>query len=201
MSDEEIKKIKKEYQKGATYNEICNKFGITRNKLVYLKDKYKWKRKQSSRVKAAKENKNAVTTGEYESIYENVFSNEELIFFNNKDIDYSPREELIKTYKTLIIRKVRIMKRLQFIEQNDKELTIDLIKKKNDGNSTETETLAVTKDEKIIKFHDALTRVDKQILRVVEKLSVLPEDDKNKKKTTTILDDINRQLGLHGRTM
>lgn len=201
MSDEEIKKIKKEYQKGATYNEICNKFGITRNKLVYLKDKYKWKRKQSSRVKAAKENKNAVTTGEYESIYENIFSNEELIFFNSKDIDYSPREELIKTYKTLIIRKVRIMKRLQDIEQNDKELTIDLIKKKNDGNSTETETLAVTKDEKIIKFHDALTRVDKQILRVVEKLSVLPKISKDENKTTSILEDINRQLGLHGRTM
>lgn len=201
MSDEEIKKIKKEYQKGATYNEICNKFGITRNKLVYLKDKYKWKRKQSSRVKAAKNNKNAVTTGEYESIYNDVFSNEELIFFNNENIDYSPREELIKTYKTLIIRKVRIMKRLQDIEQNDKELTIDLIKKKNDGNSTETETLAVTKDEKIIKFHDALTRVDKQILRVVEKLSVLPKTGKDENKTTSILEDINRQLGLYGRTM
>lgn len=210
MSEELIEKIKKEYQKGTKYEDICAKFDIPRNKLVYLRNKYKWKRK-SNKSKVMKNNKNgkgaekgnkrAVTTGEYESIYEGVFSEDELQYFSNKETNYSARDELEKTYKTLIIRKVRIMKRLQKIEEDSKELNIDAIKKKNDGNSTETETIATSKDEKIIKFHDALTRVDNQILRVMERLAGIPEKDPSKTRTTSILEDINRQLGLHGSTM
>lgn len=196
MSKEEVKEIKKEYQKGAKYSEICEKFGITRNNLVYLRNKYKWKRK-SNRSRAQKNNKNAVTTGEYEKIYEGLFTEEELQFFTDEEKAVSAREVLIKTYKTLVIRKIRIMKRLQTIEQSKKELSIEQIKKKNDGYSVETETIATDIDEKIIKFHDALTRVDNQILRVAERLYGIPDDETHKTKTTSILEDINRQLGIH----
>lgn len=201
LNDNDILKIKKEYQKGTPYKEICSKFDITRNKLVYLKDKYKWKRKKSGRVNAAQKNKNAVTTGEYENIYYSMFSAEEMQYFNSDNSQISPRDELIKTYKTLIIRKNRILKRLQTIELDDKELNIDTIKKKNDGFSTETETVASSKDDKILKFHDALTRVDNQILRVVERLNGIPDDDTQKVRTTSILDDINRQLQKYGNRM
>lgn len=191
MSNEEnLEKIKKEYQKGSTYKEICEKFDITRNRLVYLKDKYNWKRKESSRVKAAKKNKNAVTTGLYETLFKGAFTDEELSFFMDKESKIDAQDELIKTYKSLLIRKARIMKRLKTIEQSEKELNIDSIKKKNDGYSTETETIAKSKNDDIVKFHRALTDVDNQILRITEKLIINPIENPQLDKLDRILSEL-----------
>lgn len=208
MSEEEnLEKIKKEYQNGATYKEIEAKFGITRNRLVYLKDKYDWKRKKDSRSRAMKKNKNskgatfgnkrAVTTGLYENLFKGAFSEEELQFIKDTTI-ITPKEELINTYKTLLIRKARIMKRLQIVEANEKEMFIESIKKKNDGYSTETETIAKSKNDEVVKFHRALTDVDNQIAKTLERLDLILKDDPDKPgkfRTTSILEEITKQMG------
>ncbi len=57
--DKKIKKIEKDYMSGMKYSKIISRHKITRNKLEWLIQKYKWKR-ESNRSEVQKGNKNAI---------------------------------------------------------------------------------------------------------------------------------------------
>lgn len=93
-----ISKIKKDYMAGKTYNQIAEKHDVTYNEVLYLIKKKKWKRESNlSKVKkgnknakgnkggpgAEKGNKRALTTGEYETIYDDLLTEEERDILNN----------------------------------------------------------------------------------------------------------------------
>ena len=87
-----ISKIRRDYKAGKTYKQIAEKHGVTYNEVIYLVKKMKWTRESNlSKVKkgnqnakgnkggpgAEKRNKRALKTGEYETIYDDLLTDEE----------------------------------------------------------------------------------------------------------------------------
>ena len=180
MTQKKIEKIKKDYLDGMKYKDIYAKYNITLSDLKKIINKYKLTRDKKELYKgnknalknkggngAKKDNKNAVTTGEYESIYDDVLTEEERKIYNNykiseDDINNLLIEEYMTEYKLLTIREKRMMKRIRILDEKDKDMTIGAIRKKNtsgsDG-STETITEAEPTLKTIQRIEDGLTRV------------------------------------------
>lgn len=174
MTQKKIENIKEDYLNGMKYNDIYKKYNITLSDLKKIINKYKLTRNKSELYKgnqnaknnrggSAKENnKNAVVTGEYEQIYADVLTEEELALYNNyniSDMDTMLINEYIAEYKLLIIREKRMMKRIRILEGKDKDMTIGVIRKKNVNNNTETVTEAKPTLETIQRIEDGLTRI------------------------------------------
>lgn len=175
MTQKKTETIKTDYLSGMTYNDILKKNNITLSDLRKIISKYKLTRNKSELMKGnqfAKNNKggtgaptgnqNALVTGEYEKIYEDVLSDEEKDLFNNYKIDNTENllmKEYITEYKLLTIREVRMMRRIKKLEAADRDMTIGHIKKKNSDGATETVTEAESTVDKIQRIEDGLTRV------------------------------------------
>ena len=179
MTDEVIKKIKKDYKKGMKYNDIIAKYNIThselrsiirKNKLTRTKSKAQIGNQNAVGNKGGQgqpNNKNAVVTGEYENIYDDVLTeNEKKLYSNynisNEDIDNLLIKEYINEYKLLIIREKRMLKRIKELEEKNKDMTIGAIRKKNtSGLSDTTETITEVEPtlKTIQRIEDGLTRV------------------------------------------
>ena len=179
MTEVEEKKIKKDYLQGMKYNDIMNKYNIThaelrsiirRNKLKRTKSKAQIGNKNAVGNKGGQgqpNNKNAVVTGEYENIYDDVLTeNEKKLYSNynisNEDIDNLLIKEYINEYKLLIIREKRMLKRIKELEEKNKDMTIGAIRKKNtSGLSDTTETITEVEPtlKTIQRIEDGLTRV------------------------------------------
>ena len=211
MTEVEEKKIKKDYLQGMKYNDIMNKYSIThaelrsvirRNKLTRTKSKAQIGSQNAIGNKGGhgtENNKNAVVTGEYEKIYKDVLENEELELYQTLEIN-NKEEALISDYKILTIREKRMLKRIQDLKQQGKDMTIDFIRKKNSKAETETITEAEPTINIIQRIEDGLTRVQEAKRKIIESLMKITEgDDKNINLningTTTLLESINRQLG------
>lgn len=177
MTTKKEEKIKNDYINGMHYKDIFKKYNITLSDLNKIKHKYKLIRKKSEVLKGNKNayknkgghppkgNKNAVTTGEYEGIYKDVLSEEEKKIFksynlkDDKNEDELLMNEYLEEYKLLTIREIRMMNRIKKLEQENNDLTIKNIKKKNAQGSIETTTEAESTINIIQKIEDALTRV------------------------------------------
>lgn len=176
MTQKKTENIKNDYLNGMTYKDIFKKYNITLSDLKKIIHKYKLTRNKKELLRgnknatgnsgghATEENKNAVTTGEYEKIYKDVLTQEELDIYNSysindKDIDNLLMKEYINEYKLLTIREKRMMTRIRMLEDKDKDMTIGFIRKKNNGSDTETITEAEPKLNTIQKIEDGLTRV------------------------------------------
>lgn len=188
-----LKQIKKDYMSGMTYKDIMKKHNITKNKLIYLIQKNNWKR-ESNRSKVQKgnknaknnkggapeKNKNAVTTGEYENIFSGCFSDSEMTFLK-EDIEIDKEKELIEEYKTLQIRKSRMLKKIQKLE-NGKDMTICSMSKHSyisDKYSTsDTTTNAENTIFLIQRIEEALTRVQDSIRKCLESMHKMHIDNK-----------------------
>lgn len=186
-------KIKKDYFNGLTYKEIIEKHNITKNKLIYLIQKNSWKR-ESNRSKAQKgnknaknnkggapkENKNAVTTGEYENIFSGCFSSVEIAFLK-EEVEIDREKELFKEYKTLQIRKSRMLNKIQKLE-NGKEMTICNISKhsyvSDKYSTTDTTTNAENTIFLIQRIEEALTRVQESMRKCLESMHKMHIDNK-----------------------
>ena len=113
MTKVEENKIKKDYLRGMKYNDIMNKYNIThaelrsvirRNKLTRTKSKAQIGNKNAIGNKGGhgtENNKNAVVTGEYETIYKDVLENEELELYKTLEVN-DKEEALISDYKILM---------------------------------------------------------------------------------------------------
>jgi len=172
-----IENIKNDYLNGMTYKDIYKKHNITLSDLKKIIYKYNLTRNKSELYKgnqnakknkggtgAISNNKNAVVTGEYEQIYKDVLTEEELELYNNytindNDIDSLMMKEYVNEYKLLTIREKRMLKRIRTLERKDKDMTIGFIRKKNNGGDTETVTEAEPTLNTIQRIEDGLTRV------------------------------------------
>lgn len=174
MTQNKIEKIKTDYLNGMTYKDIFKKYNITLSDLKKIINQYKLTRNKSELLKGNKNaknnkgghgtvnNKNAVTTGEYEKLYTDVLTEEEKELFKNykiNDMDNLLMEEYMAEYKLLTIRELRMMRRIKKLEKADKDMTIGHIRKKNSDGATETVTEAEATVDKIQRIEDGLTRV------------------------------------------
>ena len=173
MTQNKEEKIKNDYLQGMRYKDIFKKYNITLPDLKKIIRKYNLTREKSEVLKGNKnaknnkgghpatENKNAVTTGEYENIYQSVLTEEEKQLFKNMKIESTDKllDGYIEEYKMLTIRELRMMRRINKLEQSDKDMTVGSIKKKNSQGSIETTTEAEATLDKIQRIEDGLTRV------------------------------------------
>lgn len=210
MTEETIKKLKKDYKKGMKYNDLMSKYNITQPELRSIIRKNKWTRTKNEGHKnalgnkggngAPEENKNAVVTGEYENIYKDVLEEDELELYENYEIN-DAEQLLIEEYKILTIREKRMLQRIKDIKSRGKDMTINYIRNEK-GKSTKTITDAEPTINLIQRIEDGLTRVQEAKRRCIESLARLNTgDDENKTlnvnltSTTSLLESINRQLG------
>ena len=175
MTLKKIENIKNDYLKGMTYKDIYKKHNITLSDLKKVIYKYNLTRNKSELYKgnqnakknkggtgATSNNKNAVVTGEYEQIYEDVLTEAETKFYNNytiNDIDNLLLDEYTREYKILTIREMRMLKRIKVLEEKNNDMMIGSIRKKNSDGDTETVTEAEPTLNTIQRIEDGLTRV------------------------------------------
>ena len=175
MTQNKEEKIKNDYLQGMRYKDIFKKYNITLPDLKKIIRKYNLTRDKSQVLKGNKNaknnkggqppigNKNAVTTGEYESIFQNVLTDEEKSIFKKIKVENTDSlllNEYIEEYKLLTIRELRMMRRIMTLEQSERDMTIGSIKKKNNSQGNiETTTKAEATLDKIQRIEDGLTRV------------------------------------------
>lgn len=175
MTQNKEEKIKNDYLQGMRYKDIFKKYNITLPDLKKIIRKYNLTRDKSQVLKGNKNaknnkggqppmgNKNAVTTGEYESIFQNVLTDEEKSIFKKIKVENTDSlllNEYIEEYKLLTIRELRMMRRIMTLEQSERDMTIGSIKKKNNSQGNiETTTEAEATLDKIQRIEDGLTRV------------------------------------------
>lgn len=211
MTEEIIKKIKKDYKRGMKYNDIMSKYNITQPELRSIIRKNKLTRTKSNAQignqnaignkggHPAEENKNAVVTGEYENIYKDVLDDDELELYEKYKVD-DAEQLLIEEYKILTIREKRMLQRIKDIKSRGKDMTINFIRNEK-GKSTKTITDAEPTLNLIQRIEDGLTRVQEAKRKCIDSLTRLNNNDDDKTlnvnltNTTSLLDSINRQLG------
>lgn len=175
MTQRKEENIKNDYLQGMRYKDIFKKYNITLPDLKKIIRKYNLTRDKSQVLKGNKNaknnkggqppigNKNAVTTGEYESIFQNVLTDEEKSIFKKIKVENTDSlllNEYIEEYKLLTIRELRMMRRIMKLEQSERDMTIGSIKKKNNSQGNiETTTEAEATLDKIQRIEDGLTRV------------------------------------------
>lgn len=185
-----LNKIKKAYEKGKTYKEIEKKYNVTSNQITYLIRSNQWKRKSNrSEVqkgnknaagnrggKAPKKNKNAVTTGEFETIYKDVLDDDEVELYGKYKVE-DEKETLIEQIKILTIRENRMLKRIKELKDSGKDLTIQNITRSKSSTteyggfaSESSNTLAESTVDKIQRIEEALTRVQDSKRKCLEAL-------------------------------
>lgn len=196
MTDKEIKKIKKDYMNGLTYKQIQEKHSIEPNQLKWIIQKNKWKR-PSNRRKAQKGNqnavgnsggpgagegnKNSVTTGEYETIFFDVLTDEEKELYKKFKTE-DKKQSILEEIKLITIREYRIMNRIKKLQEKDKDMVVDSITKRQYKSTTEDQTETATQVISIItplqKLEDALTRIQDQKRRCIDSLHKIENDDR-----------------------
>lgn len=175
MTQRKEENIKNDYLQGMRYKDIFKKYNITLPDFKKIIRKYNLTRDKSQVLKGNKNaknnkggqppigNKNAVTTGEYESIFQNVLTDEEKSIFKKIKVENTDSlllNEYIEEYKLLTIRELRMMRRIMTLEQSERDMTIGSIKKKNNSQGNiETTTEAEATLDKIQRIEDGLTRV------------------------------------------
>ena len=212
MTEAEIENIKNDYLQGMKYKDIMEKYNITQPELRSIIRKNKLTRSKSNAQMGTKNavgnkgghgtenNKNAVTTGEYEKIYQDVLDQEELEIYNSFEV-LDKEQLLINDYKILTIREKRMLTRIQTLKQKGKDMTINYIRNKKSKFETETITDAEPTLNMIQKIEDGLTRVQEAKRKCLESLAKINsnEDDRtlnvNLLNTNPLLESINRQLG------
>ena len=175
MTQNKEEKIKNDYLQGMRYKDIFKKYNITLPDLKKIIRKYNLTIDKSQVLKGNKNaknnkggqppmgNKNAVTTGEYESIFQDVLTDEEKDIFKKIKVENTDSlllNEYIEEYKLLTIREFRMMRRIMTLEKSKTDMTIGSIKKKNNSQGNiETTTEAEATLDKIQRIEDGLTRV------------------------------------------
>ncbi len=193
----DLENIKKDYMNGLKYQEIQEKNNITYNQLIYLIQKYKWKRKSNrSKVQkgnknakgnrggaAPKNNKNAVVTGEYETIYSQYLSEEEENIWKQVKVN-NKKKTLEEQYKLLVIRERRMLGRIKKLSDRNSDLTINSIRKKkkqgasfDDDEETSTTTAQYT-DDKIQRIEESLTKIQEAKRRIIDSIQKIDMEEK-----------------------
>lgn len=200
---------KKMYEEGKPYKEISSYLDVPLNTLKSWKKRNSWQRggapkeaQPSSRGApkgnknaegnkggaAPQNNKNAVKTGEFESIYFDLLTDDEKAIYS---ADFSLIDRLEQDVQELALRKYRMMKRINEAEKGlnlvESEKLYELRGRKQYVDSvkggkkisievpqvtmTEMKEKSVRKIEDILRIEDALTRISNQLTRTIKQLS------------------------------
>ena len=153
--------------------------------------------KGNSRASSPVGNKNALKTGEYETIFYETLSDEEKDIYSNLNND--PSYVLSEEIRLLKIRQLRMMKRIKEaesglndeevdrlqqlrkikmpIEKNGKKLEI----KREVMQDVQVSRKTYRKIDDILSIEDALTRISNQLTKAIKKINALAtEDSRNK---------------------
>ncbi len=192
-----ISKIKKDYMAGNTYNQIAKKHDVTYNEVLYLIQKQKWKRESNlSKVKkgnknakgnkggpgAKAKNKNAVTTGEYETIYDDLLTEQEKEIINHFELD-DKKQHILSEIKILTIRERRILAKIKKLDDG-KDMSIVRMTKSTSNNIAykSNGTLTTTEAENTInllqKLEEALTRIQEAKRRYIDSYHKIENDNR-----------------------
>jgi uncharacterized protein YjcR len=192
-----ISKIKKDYKAGKTYKQIAEKHNVTYNEVIYLVRKNKWIRQSNlSKVKkgnqnakgnkggpgAEKGNTRALKTGEYETIYDDLLTEEEKTIMMQQEL-YDKKYQIMSEIKLLSVRERRILKKIEDL-QNGKEMSIVRMSKsssnnvsyRNNGTLTTTEAESTTNITQ--RLDEALTRVQEAKRRYIDSYHKIENDDR-----------------------
>lgn len=184
MTAKKIQKIEKDYKSGMKYKDIEAKNKISHGDLRSLIKSQKWKRK-SNRSEVQKGNKNAVVTGEYESIFADFYSDEEkLISQKIKDIDEI--EAIKHEVELYTIKECRILEKIADLKNSGKDMAVTSITRNKEyttedgGFSTEgTSTFIEDTKVKIQRLEEALTRVQQAKVKALAMLHKIKSDRAN----------------------
>ena len=215
MNNQE-EKIKQEYLNGLKYSEIERNNNISHSQLISFIQKNNLKRDKKYRSQsqkgnknavgnkgghAPKKNKNAVTTGEFEKIFDTVLDDDEKEIL--KSFSQGTKETILNELKLLTIREKRMLNRIQELKNKQRDMTIVKMSKSGDGTSTEIQNTLFL----INRIEDGLTRVQESKRRHLDLLYKI-ECDKGSivekpnevafKKNTNLLESIGRQLRNRG---
>ena len=211
-----ISKIKKDYINGKTYNQIVKKHDVTYNEVIYLVRKNKWKRESNlSKVKkgnknakgnkggpgAGKRNKNAVKTGEYETIYNDLLTDEEKNILNQFELN-DPKEQILQEIKTLTIRERRMLARIKKLQEGKEMNLVRITSSKSkgiaykvDGRTTTTEAENVINT--VQRLEEALTRIQEAKRRYIDSYHKIETDNR---KLELDLIRLEREVAREGST-
>lgn len=211
-----ISKIKKDYINGKTYNQIAKKHDVTYNEVIYLVRKNKWKRESNlSKVKkgnknakgnkggpgAGKRNKNAVKTGEYETIYNDLLTDEEKNILNQFELN-DPKEQILQEIKTLTIRERRMLARIKKLQEGKEMNLVRITSSKSkgiaykvDGRTTTTEAENVINT--VQRLEEALTRIQEAKRRYIDSYHKIETDNR---KLELDLIRLEREVAREGST-
>ena len=206
--------IKQDYLNGLKYAEIEKKYNITHSQLISFIQKNNLKRDKKYRSEAQKgnknaignkgghapkKNKNAVTTGEFEKIFDTVLDEDESKILRNKQP--GTKETILLELKLLTIREKRMLARIK--ELKSKSMITTYKSKNGDEKSTQKQNNLIL----INRIEDGLTRVQESKRRHLVLLYKI-ECDKGAivespneiehKKNTNLLESISRQLRNRG---
>lgn len=209
MNEEQELNIKKDYLNGLKYKELCEKYNITQNELRAIIRKYKLTRTKSNAQKGNKnaknnkgghappKNKNALVTGEYETIFEDVLDDDEMAILND-DFEIDKKKMLQKEIQLLMIREKRMMKRIHKLQSTGKDMTVSSIKDKNTkhyGTSVNRETISELEPSlnAIQRIEEGLTRITETKRRYIETLLKFPDKESDDDDDNSFIEALNGQ--------
>lgn len=153
--------------------------------------------KGNSRASPPKRNKNALKTGEYETIFFDTLSYDEKDIYSSLDDD--PSFVLSEEIRLLKIRQLRMMKRIKEAESGLNDGEVDRLQQlrkiktpiEKDGKKLEIKREVMQdvqvsrktyrKIDDILSIEDALTRISNQLTKAIKQLNALAtEESRNK---------------------
>jgi len=207
----DIENLKNDYLNGVTYAELEEKYDISYSKLKSIIRREKWRRSNSDIKKGNKyakghkphlpiNNKNAVTTGAYESIFAEFYSEEEKELAKKTNAS-DEIEKLRHDIEVYTIREYRMLQRMEkLIKQNkdmtvqsiqrDKRTTFGIVEETTEGSNTIVEAT----DDKIQRFEEALTRVQQARVKAISTLYSILNNNTNKEDNLNKIDNYFSKL-------
>lgn len=194
--------IKQEYLKGIKQKDICEKYDLSLNTLKSWIKRYGWSKEKKGALKIQKEctskknrktgkqtnsrlkkesyplqarpnNKNAVKTGEFESIFFDTLEDDEIKLINNIEIE--KKNLLINEIQLLTVRERRMLKRIADLK--DKEMTLKSYKTGIEKDAdTDLKEFEVALNQ-IQNIEEALTRVQEKKQKAIDLLHKFDVDE------------------------
>lgn len=197
VSDSQIRKWKSidKWSKELKGNVTNDKSNVTNSKGAPIGNQNAKGNRGNSRASPPARNKNAVKTGEFESIYLDLLSDDEKYIYS---ADFSLSERLEQDIQELTMRKYRMMKRIKNAESGldlvESEKLYELRGRKQYVDSikggkkisievpqvtmTEMKEKSIRKIEDILRIEDALTRISNQLTRTIKQLEEITLNEK-----------------------
>lgn len=193
-------KAEADYNRGMKYKEIAAKYDVSINTVKSWKRRFGWNRKKGAPHKKSvhtkkagaphgnknavgntggppAKNKNAVVTGEFESIWEDMLGDDERSLL--RAVNTEEMAQVDQEIRLLELRERRMLKRIKEL-QDGQDMVASAIQKSNmsnkqvgkhQGTTIETEPAV----NRILRIEESLTRIQDKKLKLIEQRRKLKE--------------------------